>query len=400
MKKYFLPFTAFVLLVLTHATAQTVHRAVAPVKIGNASTENVQDLINKAIEDMSLRTPYSSTWRMSDGRIIACYSSSVINKLDGYGRPFHSLIKGNTSYWTGGSTPSCIYPNYYTDSILITIPPGIAISKFTIDYSYVTNAMVPVPMKDGVFYLSTPCGKSDTVDCDTSGPGICYLLPNNDFSNPLTSCMTPSCTSQSFWLDAHLARHAGGIGCDTDFVWYSKYNSSIPECIFAAYVEGYPIVSLTTHATADTGPCNGTAKVMASGGMPPYTYLWSPGNQTTDSISALCNGNYCCTVTDNKGCMDTVCISITNTTGIRTIGNAADINVYPNPGNGNFNITGTSYGQVIELYDYMGQKINTLTAINDNTQINITDKSNGVYLIRILNWDGSIVAQRKIIKTQ
>ncbi len=47
--------------------------------------------------------------------------------------------------------------------------------------------------------------------------------------------------------------------------------------------------------------CNGNASVTVTGGNPPYTYLWQPGNQTTQSISNLCAGNY--TVTVTSGCI-------------------------------------------------------------------------------------------------
>ncbi len=56
---------------------------------------------------------------------------------------------------------------------------------------------------------------------------------------------------------------------------------------------------------------NGTASVNASGGTPGYTYLWSPGNFTTSSVSNLASGTYTLTVTDSKGCaaIDFVSIS-------------------------------------------------------------------------------------------
>lgn len=56
--------------------------------------------------------------------------------------------------------------------------------------------------------------------------------------------------------------------------------------------------------------CTGYAQVFPSGGTPPYTYLWTPGNFTTDSISNLCAGFYCVTVTDSKGCIKNGCVQI------------------------------------------------------------------------------------------
>ena len=48
------------------------------------------------------------------------------------------------------------------------------------------------------------------------------------------------------------------------------------------------------------GAADGTATVMASGGIPGYTYLWSNG-ATTATITGLMPGSYTVTVTDNNG---------------------------------------------------------------------------------------------------
>jgi len=56
----------------------------------------------------------------------------------------------------------------------------------------------------------------------------------------------------------------------------------------------------------------GTAKVSIWGGTSPYTYRWSPGGQTTDSISGLSVGTYSVTVTDSKHSKQTSFVSISN----------------------------------------------------------------------------------------
>ncbi|TND03914.1 MAG: hypothetical protein FD123_3873, partial [Bacteroidetes bacterium] len=59
------------------------------------------------------------------------------------------------------------------------------------------------------------------------------------------------------------------------------------------------------------GACNGSVALIVTGGTPAYTYLWSPGGQTTSSISGLCAGVYSCTITDANGCVTMVVITIT-----------------------------------------------------------------------------------------
>lgn len=58
------------------------------------------------------------------------------------------------------------------------------------------------------------------------------------------------------------------------------------------------------------GLCNGTATVSASGGNGPYTYLWTPGNQTTQTATGLCPNIYNATVTDANGCSASATVTI------------------------------------------------------------------------------------------
>ena len=58
--------------------------------------------------------------------------------------------------------------------------------------------------------------------------------------------------------------------------------------------------TLTTVGTDVTcaGSSDGTASISVSGGVGPFTYVWSPGNQTTASITGQPAGTYLCVVTD------------------------------------------------------------------------------------------------------
>ena len=60
----------------------------------------------------------------------------------------------------------------------------------------------------------------------------------------------------------------------------------------------------TTSAISET--CNylnnGSASVSQTGGTAGYTYSWSPGGQTTATISQQASGTYSVKITDNKGC--------------------------------------------------------------------------------------------------
>jgi gliding motility-associated-like protein len=55
--------------------------------------------------------------------------------------------------------------------------------------------------------------------------------------------------------------------------------------------------------------CDGGAKVVATGGVPPYSYLW-PSNEVFPFAQGLCAGSNFATVTDAHGCRDSVEVEI------------------------------------------------------------------------------------------
>jgi len=84
--------------------------------------------------------------------------------------------------------------------------------------------------------------------------------------------------------------------------------------ITITYVSGGPPLSLSTTFTDPTcGNCNGSANVVATGGNAPYTYLWTPGNQSNATATGLCNGTYTITVHDACGDIATSTVTLTST---------------------------------------------------------------------------------------
>lgn len=95
--------------------------------------------------------------------------------------------------------------------------------------------------------------------------------------------------------------------------------------------------------------CNGTAAATVTGGTSPYTFLWMPGNYTTQSITGLCANNYTLTVSDSYSCGVTVTqtFAITQPTAlVNSIGTPVNVSCYGgNNGSATANPTGgtTSY---------------------------------------------------------
>jgi gliding motility-associated-like protein len=66
---------------------------------------------------------------------------------------------------------------------------------------------------------------------------------------------------------------------------------------------------VSTSTTQTTGGCDGTATVNISGGVGPYSVLWSDG-QTTTTATTLCTGIYTATITDANGCQRIVSVIV------------------------------------------------------------------------------------------
>jgi len=154
------------------------------------------------------------------------------------------------------------------------------------------------------------------------------------------------------------------------------------------------------------GQATGSATVGATGGTSPYRYLWTPNVSTTNSASGLSARGYVVQVKDANGCYNNITVDITCSQPV-TVSYQADapmpaiesINLYPNPTTGQFTLSGLQTGMIIEMYDYIGKMISSITVTHQTMQLNIT-KANGFYFIRILDKDGNLVSQKKVVKTQ
>jgi gliding motility-associated-like protein len=149
-------------------------------------------------------------------------------------------------------------------------------------------------------------------------------------------------------------------------------------------------INLTVSGTDATcfGNCDGTALVTASGGTPPYSYLWSNG-QVNSLATGLCTGSYTVTVTDANGCAATSSVVINEPVLLSTASTVTDVSCYgvcdgtivTNPSGGTTpytyvwsdgQTTQTAVGLCAGVYDVIVVDANNCTAYDTLTVNNPT----------------------------
>jgi hypothetical protein len=129
--------------------------------------------------------------------------------------------------------------------------------------------------------------------------------------------------------------------------------------------------------------CVGETATLSVSGASSYT--WSTAENMTDiAVSPTVQTTYTVMGTDGNGCVGTTMIT-QNTdlcTGLAQIaGISNEINVYPNPSNGIFNIH-ISTGYNITILDVLGKVIYTEQLQGGTYTINLSHYANGLYILK------------------
>ncbi len=163
------------------------------------------------------------------------------------------------------------------------------------------------------------------------------------------------------------------------------------------------ISSFTSQVTY-YGASDGAAKVIASGGVAPYSFLWSDG-QTTDLPTGFPAGTHAVTVTDAWGCTTTTSITIKEgPTGI-VERSFQDLSLFPNPTNGIVAIKAgiSSFAGMeflsIKLYDALGRQLLNQTidnSLQEDISLDLKELPGNIFFLGIVTEAGKRVV--KVVK--
>lgn len=144
--------------------------------------------------------------------------------------------------------------------------------------------------------------------------------------------------------------------------------------------------SVTTTIESAPGANDGSATVTATGGTPPYSYMWSNGGSTA-TISNVGAGPYTVTVTDGNGCTSTASANVL--VSIDGEQNSMEFGAYPNPNDGTFkvfvNVTEATDISV-RIVDIVGKVVyedQAAASTSMERTVNLSSQAAGIYFVRV-----------------
>lgn len=142
---------------------------------------------------------------------------------------------------------------------------------------------------------------------------------------------------------------------------------------------------------------DGAIDITITGGIPPYTYLWSNGAVTED-IYNLQPGTYSLMVIDANGCEFNETYTVGSTTGINEA-QEETVLVVPNPSEGNINILipENYVNSTIEIYTVEGKLMYETTLKAANNHLNLTQYPSGIYYFSIYSNEKLMINNGKLI---
>jgi len=159
----------------------------------------------------------------------------------------------------------------------------------------------------------------------------------------------------------------------------------------------------------DTSLCSYNTLMLDAGTQPNSTFLWSTGatTQTVElngEVLGVGTHEIWVEVTNEHECSSTASVDVTfkDCTGLEEIENLKNINIFPNPSNGNFTVELNAFKMVnlnITVFDANGMMVVPKRTITFNGQhkenINLNHVSKGVYNLFI--FDNNHIITRKLV---
>lgn len=228
-------------------------------------------------------TPMLSSLSLNN-TILCNGSSAQVEALDNANSyQWESLPGGDTIHSSNFSCNTCRVVNASPDTTTTYV---VHISKDNlcfIDDTITINVPLPIISQDSI----------ENITCYGGNNGLIAIYPSQgiapysyQWSNGVSSFLNTQLFKGNYSVTV-----TDSIGCAKSF----SFNITQPSSAISfdsVFIENTPV---------DT--CVGSASIIVSGGISPYTYLWNDSaSTTTQTVNNLCTGYYSVTVTDSVGC--------------------------------------------------------------------------------------------------
>jgi len=204
----------------------------------------------------------------------------------------------------------------------IVIPANEASVSITID---AVADIFPEGQEYITIFLANPlCSNNEVVDSINFyiNDDIPLTLEASEINTCIGACVTltatvPDSPSSTYTWSANIPAGSDPVVevCPTQATTYSV-EATVGECVrseeITINVSSIALELSTSPVTCDGGS-NGSVSLIVRDALEPYTFSWTgPGNftSTADSLTGVQSGEYCVTVTDAAGCVNTACIDV------------------------------------------------------------------------------------------
>ncbi|MBI3501509.1 MAG: gliding motility-associated C-terminal domain-containing protein [Bacteroidetes bacterium] len=218
---------------------------------------------------------------------------------------------------TGGTPP---YTYLWSDPFAQTTAQATGLCNGTYSVT-VTDANLCTKVKTVTLtqpFPLNPNGSSTPITCFGQCNGTASVNPSGGTSPYTYSWMPGGSTTSAI---SNLC--AGNYTCTIT-------DSHTCVTSYVAAITQPPALTITVSGTnlLCNAVCTGSVTATVSGGVPPYTYSWSPGGCTTSACTGLCANNYTLTLTDANGCTKTATVAITQPTALSVSPTGTNVNCF------------------------------------------------------------------------
>jgi len=272
-----------------------------------------------------------------------------------------------------------------------TVNPTGGTPPYSYEWSNGSTDRIATGLAAGTYYVVI----TDAQGCTLEVTDIVVTEPDDPVTAEISQYMNPDCHGSAtgsatvtatggtppyeyLWSNGDTSATATGLSAGTYFVTVTDANGCSTK-VSVLLNDPEPIVASIANKVHVTcfGQNNGQATVVASGGIPPYTYLWDdPLEQTTATAENLEAGQYTVIVTDYNGCQTSVMVEITQPTQlISQITSTQNVSCYgDNDGSASVDVTGGVTPYTYLWNDSENQTGSTATNLEAGTYtVTVTD---------------------------